>query len=111
MKLTLPLTPAEEAKLLAKARSEGTTPERLVRQAMNPILASVPAEVAGSPESSRKMTAAEADRALEELLDTLPPMPSLSDKALSRESIYALEEDDYAVDGYSGGYEYHRSTH
>jgi len=39
------------------------------------------------------MTAAEADRALEELLDTLPTMPSLSDKALSRESIYTPEDD------------------
>ena len=44
-------------------------------------------------EPPRKLTAAEADRALEELLDTLPPMPSLSDKALSRESIYAPEDD------------------
>jgi hypothetical protein len=34
-----------------------------------------------------------ADRALEDLLDTLPPMPSLPDKALSRESIYAAEDD------------------
>jgi hypothetical protein len=93
MKLTLPLTPAEEAKLLAKARSEGTTPEHLVRQAINPILASVPDEVAGNSESSRKMTPSEADRALEELLDTLPPMPNLSDRALSRESIYAPEDD------------------
>jgi len=93
MKLTLPLTPAEEAKLMATARSEGTTPERLVRQAINPILASVPHEVAGSSDSARKMTAAEADRALEELLDTLPTMPSLSDKALSRESIYTPEDD------------------
>jgi hypothetical protein len=43
-------------------------------------------------EPSRKLTAAEADRALEELLDTLPPMPSLPDEALSRESIYAPED-------------------
>ena len=40
-------------------------------------------------EPPRKLTAAEADRALEDLLDSLPPMPSLSDDALSRESIYA----------------------
>jgi hypothetical protein len=45
MSLTIPLTPVEEAKLLAKARSEGTTPEGLVRKAINPILASVPDEV------------------------------------------------------------------
>ncbi len=40
MNLTLPLTPAEEAKLLEKARVLGTTPEHVVRQAIEPILAS-----------------------------------------------------------------------
>jgi hypothetical protein len=44
-------------------------------------------------EPSRKLTAAQADQALEGLLDTLPPMPSLSDEALSRETIYAPEND------------------
>lgn len=44
-------------------------------------------------EEFRKLTAEEADRALEEILDSLPPMPSLSDRALSRESMYALEDD------------------
>ncbi len=43
-------------------------------------------------EPPRKLTSAEADLALEELLDTLPPMPSLPDDALSRESIYAPED-------------------
>ena len=42
MNLTLPLTPAEEANLLAKARAAGTTPEQVVRQAIEPILASIP---------------------------------------------------------------------
>jgi hypothetical protein len=45
MNLTVSLTPAEEAKLLAKARSEGTTPEQVVRRAIEPILASVPEEL------------------------------------------------------------------
>ena len=45
MNLTLPLTPAEEAKLLAKAREAGTTPEQVVRQAIEPILASIPEHV------------------------------------------------------------------
>jgi hypothetical protein len=45
MNLTVPLTPAEEAKLLAKARAEGITPEQVVRQAIEPILATVPEEV------------------------------------------------------------------
>ena len=42
MNLSLLLTPAEEAKLLARAWAEGTTPEQVVRQAIEPILASVP---------------------------------------------------------------------
>ena len=88
MNLTIPLTPAEESRLLAKARSEGTTPENLIRNAIDPILLTDSED----PERSRNMTAAEADRALEELLDSLPPMPSLSDKALSRESIYADDD-------------------
>jgi hypothetical protein len=89
MNLTLPLTPAEESKFRAKARSEGTTPETLIRKAIDPILLSIPDEAGANPAPSSTMTAGEADRALEELLDTLPLMPSLSDKALSRENIYA----------------------
>ena len=93
MNLTLPLTPAEESRLLAKARSEGTTPESLIRQAINPILLAVSEDASADPvRSSPKLTAAEADKAFEELLDTLPPMPSLSDRALSRESIYADDD-------------------
>ena len=42
MNLTLPLTPAEEAKLLAKARDQGITPEVLVRHALEPIIDAVP---------------------------------------------------------------------
>jgi hypothetical protein len=45
MTLTIPLTPAEGAKLLAKARAAGTTPGEVIRQAIEPILASVPEQV------------------------------------------------------------------
>jgi hypothetical protein len=45
MNLTIPLTPAEEAKLIAKARAAGTTPEQVVRQAIEPIVASDPEPV------------------------------------------------------------------
>ena len=44
MTLVLPLTDEEAAKLKAKARAEGTTPEEVVRHAIAPILASVPEE-------------------------------------------------------------------
>lgn len=42
MNLTLLLTLAEEARLLARARESGTTPEQVVRRAIEPILASDP---------------------------------------------------------------------
>ena len=40
-----------------------------------------------------KLSTQEADAALDEVLASLPPMPSLSDKALSRESIYSPEDE------------------
>jgi hypothetical protein len=43
------LTPAEAAKLLAKARASATTPEQVVRQAIEPIIA-----VAAEQDSSVK---------------------------------------------------------
>jgi hypothetical protein len=45
MTLTIQLSPAEEAKLLARARAAGTTPEEVVRQAIEPILASVTEQI------------------------------------------------------------------
>jgi hypothetical protein len=42
MNFTLPLTPAEEEKLRARALAEDTTPEEVIRKAIEPIFASVP---------------------------------------------------------------------
>jgi hypothetical protein len=42
MNLTIPMTPAEEDNLLARARATGTTPEQVVRKAIEPILSSAP---------------------------------------------------------------------
>jgi len=86
MNLTLPLTAEEEAKLLAKARSEGTTPEHLVRQAIDPLLASVPDEFV----QARKRQ--DWDAELEKVIDTLPELPVLPDSALTREGIYAQDD-------------------
>jgi len=61
MNLTLQLTPSGESRLLAKARAEGKTPEYLIRQAINPILLSIPDEAGADADHSREMTAAEAD--------------------------------------------------
>ena len=55
MNLTLPLTVEEEAKLIAKARAEGVTPELLVRHAIEPIIASVPEEPSHSNKPKRSM--------------------------------------------------------
>ncbi len=52
MNLTLLLTPAEEAKLLAKARANATTPEQVVRQAIEPIIAAAAEQ--GSPVTTPK---------------------------------------------------------
>jgi hypothetical protein len=52
MNLTIPMTPVEEENLLAKARAAGTTPEQVVRNAIEPILASVPESK--SPMAPRK---------------------------------------------------------
>jgi hypothetical protein len=52
MNLTLPLTAAEEAKLLAKAQAEGVSPELLVRHAIEPIIAAVPEDHLNKPKKS-----------------------------------------------------------
>ena len=44
MTITLPLEPREEAKLLALARAKGLSPNELVREAVQMILAERPAE-------------------------------------------------------------------
>jgi hypothetical protein len=54
MTVTLPLTPEEEAKLQAAASAAGTTPEKIIRQAIEPILAQE-AERDPSPEELRSL--------------------------------------------------------
>ena len=86
MDLTLPLTAEEEAKLMARARSEGTTAEHLVRQAIDPLLASVQDDFV----QGRKQ---DWDAELEKVIDTLPDLPVLPDSALTREGIYAQDDE------------------
>ena len=88
MNLTLPLTAEEEANLLAKARAEATTPEALIRTAIEPLIAGDPPK----PTQVAKAKTPDWDRQLEELIDTLPDLPVLPASALTREGIYA--EDD-----------------
>ncbi|HXJ40644.1 MAG TPA: hypothetical protein VNH18_15295 [Bryobacteraceae bacterium] len=60
---------------MAKARAEGTTPEYLIRQAISPMLLSVPDEADADAGRARQMTAAEADRAFEELESNFHLLP------------------------------------
>ena len=52
MIITLPLQPKEEDMLLAVARAKGISPNVLVRQAIDRILAEVPREASGKKEPS-----------------------------------------------------------
>ncbi len=87
MNLTLELTAAEEAKLFARARAEGTTPEHLVRQAIDPLLESMPDQLLQAHKGQ------DWDAELEKTIDTLPPLPVLPDSALTREGIYAHDHE------------------
>ena len=52
MDITLSLSPEEEQKLYAKARATGTTPEQLLKQAIEPILAEPAEETLPKPKKS-----------------------------------------------------------
>jgi hypothetical protein len=80
VKLTLPLTPVEEEKLRAKARAEGTTPEQVVRRAIEPILAGSPHELA---------TAKKPKKPLLGILAKYGPGPSEEDIAENRKEMFA----------------------
>jgi hypothetical protein len=84
MRLTLALTPQEEAKLLAKAQSQGTTPEGLVKEAIQPILDSVPECLPPG-----KLAGAEKAAAFRAWAKSFPPdLPMLSLADVSRENLY-----------------------
>ena len=85
MTLTLSLTPEEEAKLLAQARARGMSPDTLVRNAVKELL-----DKPRQPSSTEPGTVSpeEWDKEFDELLDSLPGLPTLSDEAIGRESIY-----------------------
>ncbi len=67
MILTLPLTAAEESKLVAQARAKGTTPGALVRQAIEPILTAVPENLPETKKPGRHISEVIAER-----MKTLP---------------------------------------
>jgi hypothetical protein len=89
MPITVPvnLTPAEEAALAARANAEGVSIESLLHEAvLHPI-------ATGQGEVRAALTADQWEAELMEWLDSMPDVPSLSDEALSRESIYTREDE------------------
>ncbi len=89
MAVTVPvtLTPAEEAALAARADAEGVSVETLLHDAVLHLITS------GKNNGGAALTAGQWETELLEWLDSMPDMPSLSDEAISRESIYTREDE------------------
>ena len=81
MTLTIPLTEPEESKLLAEARAAGVTPETLVRQAIEPILADEPSPPADGSQKRKK--------SLLGLLAQYGPAPSDEEISENRREMFA----------------------
>jgi len=84
MAVTIPvsLTAEEQASLFAQAKAEGVSVDVLLRRAVLQIIAAAP------DVTSQQLTADEWEKEFEEWLDSMPDLPTLSDEAISRESIY-----------------------
>ena len=89
MAITVPvnLTPAEEVALAARANAEGVSIESLLHEAVRHLIAT------GGAERRAPLTADQWETELVEWFDSMPDMPSLSDEAISRESIYTREDE------------------
>ena len=81
------LTSEEEAALAAQAKAEGVSIDSLLRKAVVQLITSAPQL------QSPKLNGEQWEREFEAWLDSLPEMPTLSDKAISRESIYTREDE------------------
>ena len=68
MSLTLSLTEAEEAALAAKARAQGTTPEALVREVIEPLLDASPEQLRAGGRPNRSIAEVIVER-----MKNLPP--------------------------------------
>jgi hypothetical protein len=89
MTITVPvsLTPTEQAALAARAEAQGVSVESLLHEAVLQL-------IAGSHgEEHAALTAGQWEKELTEWFDSVPDMPSLSDEAISRESIYTREDE------------------
>ena len=87
MAITLSFTDDEYNAIEAVAKSEGESVESWIRKTILRV-ASVPSE-----DTRPNLSAEEWEREFDAFLDSLPEMPSLSDEAISRESIYTREDE------------------
>ena len=89
MAVTIPvsLTPEEQASLVAQAKAEGVSVDVLLHRAVLQIIAAAP------DVTPQQFTADQWEKEFNEWLDSLPAMPTLSDEAISRESIYTREDE------------------
>jgi hypothetical protein len=84
--MTVTLKPDLEEELAARARAEGLTTEQFVNRELEKLIASQPATSKLSPQER-------ARRWLEWTANHAVDGPPLSDYAVSRESIYSLEDE------------------
>jgi hypothetical protein len=85
VKIPVSLTQEEETKLQAQAKAEGISVDVLLRRAILQVISSSP--------DSGQISAEHWEREFEEWLDGLPTLATLSDEAISRESIYTREDE------------------
>src|SRR5712691_8193276 len=89
--MNLALTPAEEARLKDRARARGTTPEALVRQAMDQVIDSAPESESHKAESDKQVAGA---RPISQVIaDIMKDAPSQELRKLPRDG--ASEHDHY----------------
>ena len=84
MTINLELPPEVEADFMAQARAKGVS--------LGAVLQSCLIQHA-PPAAPSQMSVEEWEKAFDEWLDSLPELPTLSDEAISRESIYAREDE------------------
>jgi len=89
MTVTIPvsLTAEEQATLVAQAKAEGVSVDILLRRAVLQIIAAAP------DADSQQLTAEQWEQEFDEWLDSVQAIPTLSDEAISRESIYTREDE------------------
>ena len=87
MTVNLELGPEVEAELLAQASARGLSLDDYLKRVVEQASARV------ALNSAQTMSYDEWERGFEALIDSFPQQPVLSDEAISRDSIYAREDE------------------